>query len=158
MNNSSVSGGKLAPLASVYAQRHHPNGIMSKNSLLMPESILKPKKSALKQPSKPSSPSCGASTSGIPDFTVTPDTPPEGGSRPSSNNSNHNNSNGSPDGGVYHNDAYSDGELDLDHGHRSNNIAMNGLNPVAVDDSPEKRRRSVVTFNETTQIIQIGKK
>ena len=125
---------------------------MSKNNFLMPESILKPKKSSLKQTSKPSSPS-GASTSGVPDVSVTPNTPPEG--RPSSSNSNHH---VNLDGGVFHNEAYSDGELDLDRGHRSNNIAMNGLSPVAIDDSPEKRRRSVVTFNETTQIIQIGKK
>ena len=122
----------------------------------MPESILKPKKSSLKQSSKPSSPST-ASTSCVPDVSVTPDSPPDAASRPSSNNSTHIQS-GDGLEAVYSNDAYSDGELDLDSSHRSNNIAMNGLSPVVIDDSPEKRRRSVVTFNETTQIIQIGKK
>lgn len=53
------------------------------------------------------------------------------------------------------NDVNSASCLSLD---ESSNRLSPLLSKSALNDAPEKRRRSVVTFNETTQIIQIGKK
>src|SRR5205823_3283814 len=121
----------------------------SKNNLTL-EPILKPKKSSLRPPNKSST------ASEVPEVSVTPDSPSattgSGGVTSDVMGKNENtlplDTNGEGNEDV--NSTRTDHEIE---------ISMNGLSPGGSDsDSPERRKRSVVTFNETTQIIQIGKK
>lgn len=121
---------------------------MSKNHLTL-EPILKPKKSSLRSPNK--------STSELPEVSVTPDSPSattgSGGVTSDVMGKNEN---------TLPLDTNGERNEDVNSSPRTDNeieIAMNGLSPGGSDsESPERRKRSVVTFNETTQIIQIGKK
>lgn len=77
------------------------------------------------------------------------------------NNNNNQNFNSSNEGnlGQYKgnlNDVTSGSSLSLNES--SNRLSPLSPSKLSPNESPEKRRRSVVTFNETTQIIQIGKK